>query len=120
MIEILNKSDIVKVSNKEFVDYLQYSFNRLPSDFEYPSFGYFVIIESFDELENNIQLKNHKLPPITNSDFFELYYELYEIRDNILEIVLLLDNDFGISLIMDKNIIPNDIWSNLTKLMLNT
>ena len=71
MIELFNKTDITKINNKEIQDYLNYSFNRLPSHYEYPQYGYFTVIENYNELENKIHFSNHSLPPITDDEFFE-------------------------------------------------
>ena len=51
MIEILNKTDVNKIQDKQLKDYLEYSLKRLPENFDYPNDGYFVIIENQDEIK---------------------------------------------------------------------
>ncbi len=114
MIEILSKKDIEKVDD-DFKEYLHYSFARLPSDYKYPEFGYFVVIEKYEDLTKPIQLKHHKLPSLLDKDFFDTYLELVELKDNIIEIVTLLDSEFGIALIMKQQILPSKIFKKLMK-----
>jgi len=103
MIEILDKTDIHKVHDKELKDYLIYSLNRLPNDFEYPEYGSFIIIENIDELKRNpIKFKTCELQSLENSLLDDI--EIVEIKDDVIEIVFIIHNDFGVSLICKKEI----------------
>lgn len=104
MIEILHRSDIEKIVDDRIKDYLLYSFLRLPEDYIYPDYGYFVVIESIKDLESDlIKLSTISLPNIENGLFDDI--ELVEIQDEIIELVILYDNDFGVSLIIPMEIL---------------
>lgn len=112
MIELLSKSDVSLIANSALKEYAIYSFDRLPSDYIYPDYGYFIIIEHFEELLlNPLPFTKCKLPSITDGLFD--YIELVEQKCGILEIVILVDNDFGVSLILKLKIIPNEILDKL-------
>jgi len=113
MIEILSKDNYPPITNQSLQNYLHYSLQRLPQDFIYPEFGYFVIVEDLSELESPHQFNGITLPSLLDDNFFERYVELVEFKDDIIEIVVSLDNDFGVSLIMEKSIIPIDILEKL-------
>lgn len=112
MVEILSKDDIQKV-DAVLQEYLEYSFARLYEGYQYPEYGYFIVIEKFQELLHPLNIKEYHIPSISNAAFFKRYIELVEIHKGIVEIVLLLDNDFGVSLIMKEAILPADILSRL-------
>lgn len=112
MIELLSKSDVNLIANPALKDYALFSFERLPSDYIYPDYGYFIVIENFEELLHNpLPLSKCKLPSI-NDGLFD-YIELVEQKEGILEIVILVDNDFGVSLILESKIIPIEILDKL-------
>lgn len=107
MIEILNKSQVKNIEDEELRAYLEYSFSRLPRDYKYPDYGYFVIVESFNELlEDFIKLSKFTLPSFKN-DLFESI-NMVEINENIAEILVLVDNDINISFIIKKELIPQN------------
>jgi len=104
MIEILNRADIQNVKDEKIKEYLEYSFKRLPNNFEYPEYGYFVVIETIQELESNsIKLSKINLPSIDNGLFD--FVELVEIQNEIVEVVILYDNDYGVSFIIPMSIL---------------
>ena len=112
MIELLSKSDVNLIANPALKEYALYSFERLPSDYIYPDYGYFIVIEYFEELlQNPLPFSKCKLPSI-NDGLFD-YIELVEQKEGILEIVILVDNDFGVSLILESKIIPKATLSKL-------
>ena len=113
MIEILSKDNYPPITNQSFQNYLHYSLNRLPKEYLYPEFGYFVIVEDFSELETTNTFNNIQMPSLRDDIFFERYLELVELKDDVIEIVVLLDADWGISIIMEKAIIPLDILEKL-------
>ena len=104
MIEILNKSDVNKVKDQELKDYLDYSFKRLPENFDYPIDGYFVMIETFEELIGEcINLTNTQIPSLNTGLYDEI--NMVEIKDEIMEVLVFLDNDVSVSLILKTNIL---------------
>lgn len=106
MIEILNKSDTTKVKDQELKDYLDYSFKRLPENFDYPNDGYFVIIETFEELIGEfIQLTNAQIPSLNTGLYDEI--NMVEIKDEIMEVLVFLDNDVNVSLILKTSILSS-------------
>jgi hypothetical protein len=106
MIEILNKSDVKNVKNQELKKYLDYSFKRLPQNFDYPSDGYFVIIETFEELIGEfIQLSKAQIPSLSTGLYDEI--NMVEIKDEIMEVLVFLDNDISVSLILKMNILSS-------------
>ncbi|NBK99631.1 MAG: hypothetical protein EOM50_16770 [Erysipelotrichia bacterium] len=112
MIELLNQGDVSQIMNPALKEYATYSFERLPSDFIYPDYGYFVIIEHFDELlQNPLPFSKCKLPSF-NEGLLD-YIELVEQKKDVLEVVILADNDFGVSLILESKIVPKEILDKL-------
>ena len=112
MIELLNKGDVSLIKNPALKEYAIYSFERLPSDFVYPEYGYFIIIEHFDELfQNPLPFSKCKLPSF--NDGLVDYIELVEQKEDVLEIVVLVDSDFGVSLILESKIVPKEILEKL-------
>ena len=106
MIEILNKSDINKVKDQELKDYLDYSFKRLPENFDYPNDGYFVIIETSQELiGEDIQLTNTQIPSLNTGLYDGI--NMVEAKDEIMEVLIFLDNDLSISLILKTTILSS-------------
>lgn len=104
MIEILSKSDTTKVKDQELKNYLDYSFQRLPENFDYPSDGYFVIIETLEELIGEyIQLSNAQISSLSTGLYDEI--NMVEIKDEIMEVLVFFDNDVSVSLILKTNIL---------------
>ena len=107
MIEILNKSDINKVGDISLKEYLQYSFRRLPLDYIYPTFGYFVVIESLEELINrDIKLSVKTIPSLTNGLYDNI--NMVELHNDIMEVVVFIDNDMCVSFIVPINILDEN------------
>ena len=112
MIELLAKRDVSLIANPALKEYTLFSFKRLPSDYIYPDYGYFIVFEHFEELlQNPLPFSKCKLPSI-NDGLFD-YVELVEQKEGILEVVILVDNDFGVSLILESKIIPKEILDKL-------
>lgn len=112
MIEIFNKSDTTKVKDPELKIYLDYSFKRLPENFNYPSDGYFVIIEN----QNEIKFKPIELSNCTLNSFDEDLYNdinMVESKDGIIEILVFLDNDVNVSFVMSEGILDSEIMQKL-------
>lgn len=104
MIPINNKKDVGLVSNPVLRAGLYKEFERLPKEFRYPDFGYFIVLETFKELEELKALENIKghytKAPYTN------YIEMIELFDKYAQVVCLLDADFGVSLFVSEELMP--------------
>jgi len=104
MIPIHSIEDVTQVKDPVLRNGLYKEFKRLPDDFIYPDYGFFIIIETPEELEGfNVlaQIKDHfTLPPYTD------YIELIEPFRGYSQIVCLLDADFGVSLFVSEELMP--------------
>lgn len=108
MVEILKFDDVDKIEDIELKKYAQYSLDRLPDDYCYPEYGYFIIIENLDEIEGyKTKFTNFTLPSFENGLLDMI--EIVEHKANIVEIVILIDNDFSVSLIMYQSIISDKL-----------
>lgn len=117
MIEVLSKNDVSNISNEKSRDFLISCFDRLPKEFFYPKDGYFILVEDFNELLfESIKIGNVVLPSFENG-LYE-YISMVEVENDYMEILLLLDNDFGVSLILLKNTIPNTHNEELKKFII--
>ena len=84
---------------------LRKEFKRLPDDFEYPSFGYFIVIKSIEELKHPIPLKHCSLEftPENLDDCIEMIEEF----DGYCQLVCMLYQDFGVSLFVRDEVADN-------------
>ena len=106
MIEILNINDMKRVKDDKLKNYLTYSFNRIPDEFDYPELGYFTIIEDIKELKSDfIQLDSIKLKGINNGLYDDI--NMVEVKDEIMEILVFVDNDISVSLILPIEILED-------------
>jgi len=107
MIELIQKSDTGLIKDLELRHCIEQRLSHLPFDFKYPEYGYFCIIESASELYRSMKFAYGDVPLI--EDFFE-YLELVEEDESCFEAVLVLTQDFGVSLIVKKLLLaPPDI-----------
>ncbi len=112
MLEILNKSDMAKVEDKNIKEYLEYSFNRLPNDFVYGVYGYFVVVENSDELKSEtINLSKYILKGLYSGMLDSI--NMIEIKDDVLEILVFVDNDVNISFVVPVNFFDEIILNKL-------
>ena len=81
---------------------LKAEFKRLPDDYLYPTYGYFIVIESIEELHHPILLQNSAISQIQEplSD----YVEMIEEFDGYSQVVCILEADFGVSLFVSKKL----------------
>lgn len=100
MIPIYSKNDVALVEDKILRDGLLKEFERLPDDYKYPEYGYFIVIESLEELQHPIPLKycSQTYTPQPLSD----YVEMVEEFEGYSQIVCVLEADFGVSLFVKK------------------
>lgn len=96
MIPIHRREDIELVDDEILRAGLHKEFERLPKDFEYIAQGYFLVIESLEELEHPIPLEHYSLAftPEPLSDYFEIIEEF----DGYCQVVCVLEADFGVAL----------------------
>ena len=99
MIEILSNADGEKIGDPVLRAGVLQEFERLPDDYVYPEYGYFIVVEGLDDvpaLEQIIsQYTAHSL-----HDCVEMVEEFEGYR----QIVLVLEADFGLSLFMDESL----------------
>ena len=105
MIQILSKKDLSLIQDIDVVKCMEKQFARLEGFVDYPTEAYFIYLESIDELQQPIVIKRNGVdviyPPL------QRYVEMVETHHGIYEIVLILHNDFGISLFINsKNLTP--------------
>jgi hypothetical protein len=115
MIEILDKNDMSLVKDKDIKNYLKYALNRLSKDYSYPQLGYFVIVETTKEALQPMRLREHEIPSMLDESFYQSYLEVVEFSEDIVDILVLFDNEFGVNLIMQKSILPPYILERVKK-----
>jgi len=102
MIEILCKDDVNKVSDPVLVAGLNKEFDRLPDDYLYPEYGYFVVIEELEELTNPIELiaiiSQHTARSLQDC------LEVIEEFEGYFQVVMILNIDYGISVFFNKKL----------------
>lgn len=96
MTPIHSIEDIELVDDEILRAGLHKEFDRLPENYLYPEYGYFVVIESFEELQHPIPLEHYSLAftPEPLSDFVEMIEEF----DGYSQVVCILEADFGVAL----------------------
>lgn len=92
--------------NEPYKSYLTHTKSMIPSSdaWDFKHWGYWIIIERFEELTEAIILNGLTLPSIHNGLFNRL--ELIEERFGVYELVMLLDNDFGIGVLLTATDVP--------------
>ena len=102
MIPITSRKDIALVNNPVLQAGLQKEFDRLPKEFRYPDYGYFIVLETPEELEHLKVLENIK-DHYTKEPYTD-YIEMIEPFDKYAQIVCVLDADFGVSLFVSHEL----------------
>ena len=102
MIPILSTKDIEFVRDEVLRAGLEAEFKRLPDDYLYPTYGYFIVIESIEELQKPIKLQNSAISQIPEplSDYIEMIEEF----DGYSQVVCILEADFGVSLFVSEKL----------------
>jgi hypothetical protein len=91
--------------NEPYKSYLTHTKSMIPSSDAWDfNWGYWIIIERFEELNEPIILNRFTLPSINNGLLDRL--ELIEERFGVYELVVLLDNDFGIGILVQSIEVP--------------
>ena len=102
MIHILSKDDVSKVSDPVLVAGINREFERLPDDYMYPEYGYFIVIETVEEWNDSVEL-NALISQYTARSFDECV-ELVEEFEGYSQVVLILNADFGVSLFVSDEL----------------
>lgn len=86
--------------------YLTHTKSIIPNsdEWDFTHWGYWIIIDRFEELNEPICLNHFILPSIHDALLDRL--ELVEERYGVYELVVLLDNDFGIGLLIQSIEVP--------------
>ena len=111
MIKILSKKDLTQVSDPVLVTGINKEFKRLPKDFQYPEYGYFIVIEELTELIHPIEL-NQIISEHTLRLLCECV-EIVEVFEGYIQVLLVLNSDFGISLFINEKTISSILWKKL-------
>ena len=103
MIPIYSIEDVELVDDKILRDGLEAEFARLPDDYLYPTYGYFIVIESIEELRHPISLQHTTLSytPQPLSDYIEMIEEF----DGYSQVVCIFEADFGVSLFVNNKVL---------------
>ncbi len=98
MIEVMNPSDIEKITSPKVQRYLHARFKEIAyaptPDIE----GYFLVIDDFTQLNTRQKLTHVVLPSIAEGLLQEV--EAVTMRNAVVEISLLFNNEFLLSLIL--------------------
>ena len=103
MIEILSKADVAMISDSVLRAGVLKEFDRLPDDYEYPQYGYFIVIESRD----NIPALEQIISQYTARSLHDSV-EMVEAFDGYVQVVLVLEADFGVSLFLKAEVMSLD------------
>lgn len=101
MLEILAWEDIEKVKDTAVKQYLYDTKERAEKDqapWNFKEWGYWVVIKTREELEKDLTGSMFSLPSIKTGLLNNLV--LYEQKYGVNELVVMLDNDFGICFII--------------------
>ena len=98
MIEVMYLKDIEKIDDSKVKKYLHKRFQELNHVLSPQSEGYFLYVEDFNSLHINHRQHNFTLPSIAEGMLESI--ENVTVQDNIVEVSLLFNNEFMISLIL--------------------
>ena len=107
MKEILNWRDIDTITDEKIKRYMLITKEKATKQqkpWDFKNWGYWVTIDEWGELEKPLIGTHFSLPSISQGLLNHL--EIFEEHFGVCEMVFLLDNDFGISLVMQDSIIP--------------
>ena len=97
MIEVMYPRDIEKIDNPEVARYLHKRFLEIDYTLHPQTEGYFLYVEAFTSLYKNHIQHYFTLPSISEGLFDRV--ENIEIENGVVEVSLLFNNEFMISLI---------------------
>lgn len=110
MIELTEKSDTILIDNLDLRHCVENRMARLPGDFLYPQYGYFCVLENVNELYAPLHFSYGDVSRV--DDLFE-YIELVEEDETCFEIVTVLTQDFGVSIIAPKALLSPSVQDQL-------
>jgi hypothetical protein len=92
--------------DKPFKTYLIHTKSIIPNSdaWDFSHWGYWIILDAFEELNEPIRLNHFTLPSI--HDGFMDRLELIEEQFGVYELVVLWDNDFGIGILIQSTEVP--------------
>ena len=100
MIEVMTQSDILKINLPQVQNYLVTRFKELEYPLQPSTEGYFIYVEDFTSLQVRQHLTYVTLPSISEGLFRHI--EAITIKDDIIEVSLLFNNEFLLSVIFYK------------------
>lgn len=109
MIEILAWSDIDSIKDENIKKYMFLTKERATKQqkpWDFKNWGYWVIIDNWDELQKPLNGTHFTLPSLSQGLLNHL--EIFEEKFEVCEMVYLLNNDFGISLVIEDKLIPSN------------
>ena len=99
-----------------YKEYLSFTKTRIPNSetWDFTHWGCWIILESFEELYLPLKINNiYTLPSIQEGLLAQI--ELIEEHFGVYEIVVLLDNDFGVGILIQESKIPQQYKENLER-----
>ena len=97
MIELMYLRDLEKIDNPEVASYLQKRFQEIDHVLHPQTEGYFLYVENFSSLYEKHTQHYFTLPSIDEGLFERV--EKVDIQGNIIEVSILFNNEFMMSLI---------------------
>lgn len=116
MLEILAWEDIEKVEDKAVKQYLYDTRERAEKEqapWNFEEWGYWVVMEECKELEQTIIGKYFLLPSLKEGLLNQV--EVVEEKFGVYEILILSANDFGIGLLVKKEVLCKNCIENFEK-----
>jgi hypothetical protein len=100
MIEVMHPKDIEQIDNAEVVAYLHQRFEEMGYRLHPQTEGYFLYVEDFMQLYESHPLHYVTLPSISGGLLQRI--EGVKIQEDIVEIILIFNNEFTLSLVLYK------------------
>jgi hypothetical protein len=107
MKEILAWSDIDTIKDDNIKKYMfqtKRKATQKQEPWDFKNWGYWAIIDDWSELEQPLVGTYFMLPNLSQGLLNQL--EIFEEKFGVCELLFLLNNEFGISLVMKESIIP--------------
>lgn len=121
MKEILAWNDIDTIKDENIKKYMLQTKQKATQQqkpWDFKNWGYWVIIDSWSELEKRLVGTHFTLPSIKQGLLHKL--ELFEEHYGVCEMVYLLDTDFAIGFVIQSHKIPKNVLILLRKYILTT
>ncbi len=117
MVELFSKTDYIsKIKDNGICEYLSQSFSKYPDDFEFGAESSFIVLDDISELNMPIQLSNNNVIPSINDDIFQDMITMIDGNENVIDIILLFsDVGDGVSIILNKKYLSNELITIFSK-----